>query len=172
MTAARAIDRAALGTVFVLLALTVVFFRLLPFSGMPGGWPGPDLLLALTFAWIIRRPDTLPVLLVAAVSFFADLLLSRPPGLAAALTVAATELLRRRDLPGPGASLALETGLVAMLLFAIAALSWVALAVTVAGQPPLGAQLLQMAVTCASYPFVAMALSMGIGRRDPGRSGR
>ena len=42
---------------------------------------GPDLMLAFTFAWVLRRPDYVPVLLIAAIFLLEDMLLMRPPGL-------------------------------------------------------------------------------------------
>ena len=41
---------------FVALALVVVFFHLLPLETVPRQWAPPDVLLAFTFAWVLRRP--------------------------------------------------------------------------------------------------------------------
>ena len=79
---------------WVLLALFIIFFQLLPLNTLPTKWPGPDLLVALTFAWAMRRPELVPALSVAFVMLLADFLLQRPPGLLAALIVAMTEALK------------------------------------------------------------------------------
>ncbi len=50
---------------FAVLAAVLLFLRLLPLGSVAGGWPGPDLLMCLTFAWVLRRPDYVPALLIA-----------------------------------------------------------------------------------------------------------
>ena len=65
--------------VFVLVALFLFYLRLLPLASVAGQWPGPDLLLCLIFAWLVRRPDYVPVWLVASVVLVEDMLLQRPP---------------------------------------------------------------------------------------------
>ena len=69
---------------FVALSSALAVVRLLPIDMQPMPLPGPDLMLCLVLAWTIRRPDLLPVWLVAVVMLAADLLLMRPPGLWAA----------------------------------------------------------------------------------------
>ena len=66
---------------YALLAGLLVFLHLLPLDTLPPGWAGPDLFLALTFAWAVRRPDYVPPLLVAGLALMMDLLFHRPPGL-------------------------------------------------------------------------------------------
>ena len=58
---------------YAALALALLFLRLLPLGSIAGAWPGPDLLVCLTFAWVLRRPDYTPVLLIAAVLLLEDL---------------------------------------------------------------------------------------------------
>lgn len=72
---------------FLGLALVLLFLRLLPLGNAPGTLPGPDLLLCLIMAWVMRRPDYLPVGLIILVVLAEDLLLLRPPGLWTALVV-------------------------------------------------------------------------------------
>ncbi|RME16323.1 MAG: rod shape-determining protein MreD [Alphaproteobacteria bacterium] len=81
---------------FALLSALVIFVRLLPFGTLPGALPPPDLIVLLGFAWVIRRPDFVPVLLFAAVLLVADLLFLRPPGLYSGMAVLGLETLRRR----------------------------------------------------------------------------
>ena len=46
---------------------------------MPARWPGPDLIaVRLTLAWVLRRPDYVPALLIALVVLVEDLLLHAP----------------------------------------------------------------------------------------------
>ena len=64
---------------FVALSLALIFVHLLPLETVPRKWAPPDILLAFAFAWVLRRPDYVPALLVAGVFLMADLLLQRPP---------------------------------------------------------------------------------------------
>ena len=81
---------------FLLVALILLFVRLLPLGSVAGDWPGPDILLCVIFAWAMRRPDFLPVWLLVAVLLTEDMILMRPPGLWTAIVVLATEFLRGR----------------------------------------------------------------------------
>ena len=83
-------------SLYVGLVLMSLFLRLRPIDPGRVGWPGPDLILCLTLAWVQRRPDYLPAGLVAAVILAEDLFMLRPPGLWAALTVLGAEFLRSR----------------------------------------------------------------------------
>ena len=82
---------------FVGLSLAVIFFHLLPLSHLPPRVAGPDLITLMVFAWALRRPEYVPVWLVALVALLADLVLQRPPGLWAALTVIVAETLKNGE---------------------------------------------------------------------------
>ena len=59
---------------YVILALGILFWQLLPLSTLPSSWAGPDWLIALTLAWAQRRPEFVPVTLIAVVILLADFL--------------------------------------------------------------------------------------------------
>ena len=80
------------GLTFLLLLINIV-----PFEIWPRKFPGPDLTVAVTFAWLLRNPAHIPAPLVALVFFAADIMLMRPIGLWAALMVVATEFLRGKQ---------------------------------------------------------------------------
>jgi rod shape-determining protein MreD len=88
--------RIGFGLLFVILSGVVVFIRLLPLGNMDGGLMPPDLIVCLGFAWVLRRPDFVPVLLFAAVLLLTDLLFLRPPGVWTAVSVIGLEVLRSR----------------------------------------------------------------------------
>ena len=50
---------------FLAVAALLIFFKLLPLNNSAGALPGPDILLCMIFAWTVRRPDYLPVLMIA-----------------------------------------------------------------------------------------------------------
>ena len=98
------------------LAFGLMLFELLPFMTADDSWLMPNITLALLCAWAVRRPEFTPPLLIAGVILLEDLLLQRPPGLLAALSLLALEWLKQRSARPESFSLALEylsvTGLV------------------------------------------------------------
>jgi rod shape-determining protein MreD len=141
--------------------------RLWPAGAAGAAVPAPDLMLAVTAAWVLRRPDHLPVLLLAAVFLIEDLLLMRPPGLWAACAVLMAEFLRSRaalsrELPFPA-----EWFLVAVTITATVLLHRLALGISVTPAPPAGPALVQLAGTVLVYPAVVAVLHLGLGLRKP-----
>ncbi|MFO1201144.1 MAG: hypothetical protein U1E58_00740 [Tabrizicola sp.] len=65
---------------FLAIAMLLLFIRLLPLGSAPGALPGPDLLICVIMAWIVRRPDFLPMPLIFLVILTEDLILMRPRG--------------------------------------------------------------------------------------------
>ena len=156
--------------VFLALALGLMFLRLLPLETLPPTWVGPDLLLAVTLVWAARRPDFLPILLIAAVFLLADLLFQRPPGLWTALVLILTEALRARARTLRGGTLSTEWLTVAAGIVVITLANRFILAMTVAPVPPLGLSMMQMALTILIYPLLAglAAVLFGVRRPAPG----
>ncbi len=155
---------------YLLLALLILFWSLLPLSTLPPTWTGPDLLVALTFAWALRRPEFVPVALIAAVMFLADLLLQRPPGLMAFLVVLGAEQLKNRAVGLRDASFAGEWMAAGLVVIAVFILNRVILTVVMVDQAPLGLTLIQMVATVAIYPVVVLIshLIFGVRRLAPG----
>ncbi len=160
--------------IFICLAAFVVFVKLLPLHPGPGRFPGPDILLLMATAWVVRRPEYLPVLLVAAVFFLADLLFMRPPGLWAALAVIGMEALRRRS-PWLRESGFLTEWLVVSVVVALMFLAnSLVLAVLFVDQPGLGLTLIRLMTTLLLYPIVVILAAQAIGLRkmSPGETDR
>ena len=155
---------------YLLLALAILFWNLLPLSTLPPSWAGPDLLIALTFAWALRRPEFVPVLLIAFVAFLADLLLQRPPGLMAFLVVLGAEQLKTRAIGLRDASFAGEWAAAGLVVIAVFLLNRVTLALFVVDQAPLGLMLIQMIATILIYPVVVLIshLFRGVRKLAPG----
>lgn len=145
---------------YAVLAALVLFLHLLPLDSKPDRWPFPDLLIALTFAWVMRRPDYVPTLLIGLVMLMADLLLQRPPGLLAALVVLGATYLRSaapgmRDAGFPG-----EWGAVSVVITAIFVLNRLILGILSVQQAALVPTLVQMVLTIGIYPLIVL-LSQG-----------
>lgn len=155
---------------FVGLCTLFAFFRLLPLDTSADGLPGPDLMLALTFAWVLRRPSYVPPVLIFAVFLMADFIFHRPPGLWTLLALAGTEFLRARqglsrELPFP-----LEWAMAAMAMVAMMVANSALLALFMVPRPPLGVAVLQIAITIFTYPLVVIASHMlfGLRKASPG----
>jgi len=155
---------------FVLLALTILFGNLLPLSTVPSNWAGPDLLIALTFAWALRRPEFVPVLLIAILMLLADLLLQRPPGLMAFLIVLGAEQLKTRAIGLRDASFVGEWAAAGLVVIGVFLLNRVTLSVLMVDQAPLGLTLIQMIATILIYPVVVFVshLFFGVRKLAPG----
>lgn len=157
--------------VFVALAFVIIVVQLVPLDMRPAIWAAPDFLLAATLAWVARRPDYLPVFVIAAIFLMTDLLFQRPPGLWAALVVILTEAIRKRARGIRNMPLALEWGTIAFGIVAITVANRMILAVVVTPQAPLGLTLIQMIATILSYPLVVLVAHVvfGISRPTPGQ---
>jgi rod shape-determining protein MreD len=142
---------------FAALVVALALGRLMPIDVGPGGLPGPDLILALTFAWVMRRPAYVPAWLIVALFLPLDLVLMAPPGLGALAVLLATELLRRRQAQTRALPFPMEWALVAAILLAMVAGMQAVLGLAMAPRPPLGLDLLRALFTAAIYPVVAAA---------------
>lgn len=142
---------------FVAVAGALLFVRILPLSTLPSNVPGPDLLLCVTFAWLLRRPDYVPAPLIAAVFLVESMLVMRPPGLWAAIVLLGAEFMRRRvglarEVPFP-----LEWALVAVVIFAMMLAERLVLALAMVPQAGLRLAAIHLALTVLAYPLVAAA---------------
>ena len=152
---------------FAGLAALWLFVRLLPLDTTPASWPGPDLLLCLALAWVLRRPDYVPALLIAAVFLLEDFLLMRPPGLWALIVLAATEFLRARHVQMRELGLLMEWLVVAVVITAMVLVNRLVLAVTAVPQAELGLVALHMLTTILAYPFVVGLCFLALRLRKP-----
>lgn len=154
--------RWAFTMLFVVIAALIVFFRMLPTQGSVLGWPPPDLIVLLGFAWVAQRPDFIPVLVFAAILLVTDLLFLRPPGLATGLAVLGLEAMRRR------AALFRERGFLAEWIAAgvILALMLLAervlLALFFVAQPAFGMTAIGLIVNIIAYPLVVAVSIWGL----------
>ena len=153
--------------IFLLLALVLLFLKLLPLGSLAGDWPGPDILLCLIFAWAVRRPDYLPVLLIGAVVLLEDLILMRPPGLWTELVIIATEFIRSRVALTRELSFPAEWLLVAGLMIGLLLANRLAFAIAFVPQPGFGFSLLQTLWSILCYPLVVVASHFAFDLRKP-----
>ena len=152
------------------LALAVIFAKLIPLDFQPQVWAGPDLLVALTFAWALRRPEFVPALSVAVIVLLADLLFLRPPGLWAALMVIGTQALKNRARNLRDQPFMMEWLAVAGIFLAISLGNRLVLAVLMVPQAPLGLTVIHVVMTLICYPVVVMISQwvFGVRKAAPG----
>lgn len=155
---------------YAALFMAILFFQLMPIHTGPRVWAGPDLSLALTLAWVLRRPECVPPLLVALLFLLADLLLHRPPGLWAALVLITAEMLRARYVGLRDMTFVAEWVAVGAALVALTLSYRTILNLLVVDQAPLGLSLIQLIMTLAVYPLVVLISQtvFGIRKRAPG----
>ena len=159
--------------VFVGLAFVLIVVDLVPLDMRPSLWAAPDLLLAVTIAWVARKPSYVPVLVIAAIMLMTDFLFLRAPGLWAALVVILTEAIRRQHREFCAMPFLAEWGTVAFGIIAITLVNRVILAIVMAPQAPLALTLIEMVATILVYPIVLVAAHFifGVSRTAPGETG-
>ena len=169
---------------FVVLALVFMFFRLLPLGEVidPCGpedtgcrlvaWfshmPGPDLLLCIIFAWTMRRPDYLPVLLIAAVVLLEDLIVLRPPGLWTGLVVLVSEIIRSRVALTRELNFGVEWLLVSAMMVVMLIVYRMAFGLVLLPQPPFGFAMVQVIWSILCYPLVVFLSRVVLDLYKPG----
>jgi rod shape-determining protein MreD len=160
--------------VYLLAGVALVLMAILPLDHSAGALPGPDLLMALTLVLVIRQPQAVPVLAIAAVFLLADLMWMRPPGIMTAAVVVGTEFLRRRPDLTTEVSFAAEWGVAAAIGAAIVIGQSAILSLLAVAGPSLGMLLIKFLGTVLAYPvFVAvLRLTFNVGRSgQPSQSG-
>mgnify|MGYP006273717441 CR=1 FL=1 len=155
---------------FVVLVGLLALLRLMPVGGAPGGLPGPDLIVALTLAWVLRRPAYVPAWLIVALFLPLDLLLGHPPGLGALSVLLGAEALRARQALTRSLPFLLEWALVAAVLLAMTGAVQVVLALFAAPRPILGLDLLRALFTALAYPAIVLVTQalFGVRKASPG----
>ncbi len=148
---------------YISLCALIIFFHLLPLDTVPRQWAPPDLLIAFTFAWALRRPDFVPALAIAVVMLLADFLFQRPPGLMAVLVVVGSEYLKTRFSGLSDASFVGEWASVAIVLVAITAANRIILGLMAVEQAQLVLSLSQLILTLMIYPVIALITHYVLG---------
>lgn len=149
----------------LVLVSLVAFVLLLPLGSRAGGIPGPDVVLLIVFAWIIMRPDFVPLVLAAGIFLAADLLFMRPIGLWAALSVIGAEFIRSRRIQLRDATFLFEWLLVVTVIAAMTLVNGLVLSLLAVEQPNLGLTLIRLIFTAITYPVVVILAGRAFGVR-------
>lgn len=151
----------------IALGLVAIYVPLVPFSLAAEDGGPPDLLFCLVIAWILRRPDTAPLVLVLTLGLLADVLNSRPIGLGALALVLSSELFRAQRSLLVGVPFILEWIAVALTLVAAGLCAFLVLKVTFMDGPSVRQLVTHALVTALFYPVVVVVLHWMIGIRAP-----
>ncbi|MBU2867099.1 rod shape-determining protein MreD [Pacificibacter marinus] len=148
---------------FVLICTIALFFCILPLEVGAGRWPGPDLMLAFAFAWVLRRPAYVPMVLVGLIFLIGDFIFMRPPGLWAALCVIAVEFLRGREGMSRDMPFLIEWATVSALLLGLAVVYRICLGISIVDHTSFGLVILQQISTLLVYPIVVLISTFLMG---------
>lgn len=149
------------------LGLIAVYYQLLPMQMEAGSAPQPDLLLVLIMAWTIRRPDTIPLILAAALFLMADLTLDRPAGLWALISLLAYEFLRGQRPAIIGRPFPVEWATVAIVLAVAMIVQELILSLTLVPTADASQLVRLYVVTIVAYPVMAALLHYVFRVRAP-----
>ena len=157
------------GVAYSCLMCLLLLINIVPYDIWPRRFPGPDLMVAITFVWLLHRPAQIPTPLVAVVFFVADILLMRPIGLWAALMVLAAEFLRHRRRSVRERTFVAEWALASGVLLAanVAVLSAIFFEAVL-----LDRAMFQAGSTILAYPLVSMAARNAFGGKSTTATGK
>ncbi|MFV0292659.1 MAG: rod shape-determining protein MreD [Paracoccus sp. (in: a-proteobacteria)] len=152
-------------TAYITIGILILFFQLVPLSPGKPGTTAPDLTLCLTLAWILRRPDQLPAIVIAGVILVGDIMLSRPFGLWSFFVLTGTELLRPRAQPWTDQAFVFEWLRVSALMGLMMLGFRLMMIVFLLPVPALGPVALYWLTTVIAYPLiVAIIHVIGVRR--------
>lgn len=158
-----ATERWLFGLAYAGLLACLILVNLMPLKIVPGRLPGPDLMVCLTLAWVLRRPQFVPLPVVAGLFLLADMFFMRPLGLWAAIVVVAVETLRVREPAIRDQTFPVEWGLVAGMVLAMTAANRLVQTVFLVDQVSLALEFSQAIVTILAYPLVVLVTRFVFG---------
>lgn len=145
------------------LGLGVIFFRILPLDTGTPGLPGPDIILAVTLAWMLRQPAAVPITAILFLFLLGDFLLQRPVGLWTLLTLLTVMALQSRRSTLAEAPFLVEMAIVSGVILAMIVAERVTLWVLLTDQPSLGLVLMEGLATIVIYPIVVFVSKFLLG---------
>jgi len=144
----------AIGALFMLQAL-------IPLDLTANRLPGPDVLYCLTMAYLIRRPEFVPLWSIIFVFFLRDVLTMAPLGIWTLLIIASTELVRANLQAFREYFFGIEWLWVAVIFGAMLLAQQLILALTLSASPTFVDLLLQFLFTTGIYPVIVAFMKYG-----------
>ncbi len=152
---------------FGVLGMLSIGMAIMPMGLTADSTPFPDLMFCLFAAWTIRRPETAPVLIVAALALLADAMMMRPLGLWALMLVLGVEAIRLAERAFRDIPFVLEWAYVSGLLIILILLQNVILLVSFANVYDFSTLAWHVLRTIMIYPIVAAVLHWIVRIRSP-----
>lgn len=143
---------------FIVLGFVSIGLAILPMGLTADSTPFPDLMFCVIAAWVIRRPETAPLLAIAAIGLVGDVMMMRPLGLWTLLLVLGSEGLRISERAFRDIPFVLEWIYVSGFLIIMIILQNVILLVSFADVYDFGMLAWHVMRTIAIYPIVAAVL--------------
>jgi len=140
--------------IYFLCAGFLLFLSLVPLGFTPRFLPRPDLLLGLTFAFMLRRPDFTPFWLIAIIFLLSDILLAQPVGLWTAIMVVTAEFVRTQEYRFRELAFPLEWLFVTGTIFLALLANRIILSMSMVPVAGFGSVMLHFIVTVIAYPVV------------------
>jgi len=165
MTEATGFHLWSMRGLFMGLTLFLLLAELLPLQTVPRAWAAPDLIFCFALVWSARRPDLVPIWLLALVFILADLMLFRPPGLLAALMLVACFNLQSNPARVRSSGFMTEWFRAALMIVAVAAGDRLLSALFLLPLPPLSLVTFQVIGTALFYPVAVIVSATVFGVR-------
>lgn len=155
---------------FVAIGFVLILWSIIPFDMSAGALPYPDFFYCLTMAYVVRRPEYVPIWTIFLVFFMRDILTQAPLGLFTLLVVMGSEVVRANIQAFREYIFGLEWLWVATIFAVITVVQQVMLALTLSDAPRFVEQLLLILLTVLAYPVIVGVMKFGFGiiRPRPG----
>ena len=157
---------------FLLAGFIAIGLAIIPMGLAANSVAFPDVLFALFVAWVIRQPDSAPVVAIVFLSVLADALMMRPIGLWAMMLLVGTEGLRLSERAFRDIPFLLEWLYVSVLFVLLSFLQNVVLFVSFSEMYAIGDVFWHAVRSIAVYPVVVAVLHWGLRIRATKKDNR
>lgn len=152
---------------YIALGILILLQTLIPLDLNANHIPGPDILYTLTIAYIIRRPEYVPLWSLVFVFFMRDVLTMAPLGLGTLAMVAASELVRNNLQAFREYFFSIEWLWVSVIFAGMLVLQKVLLTLSISSSPSFVDMLIELLFTMLAYPVTVALMRYGFGIERP-----
>lgn len=152
---------------FALFCLLVIFIHSVPLDLSPKTIIMPDVMILATIAMVIRKAKFVPYWMIGSLFLIADIMLNRPLGLWAFITLATLEIIRVNRFLFRDMFFVTEWLMVVIALVMMYLIQQFFLAFSLAPTYPMDSLILKMAATALCYPIVVLVITKLFGIRKP-----
>ena len=138
---------------YLAIVALVVLLQTLPVQSLPHPFAPDDVPLAITLAWIMRRPDVMSPIVITLAFLFADTILQRPPGLWTLIVLCASIFLRMRTRGRKEVLFLYEWFIISLVIGVSFLTQYFALMFTFLPVPDLQPYLVQVLLSILIYPI-------------------